>query len=96
MSLHVLLRKHQRDVGRTLYWIHSENVTEYVYRFWIEYFERVCNGNLQGRYTHVSNSANSVNDYFMVSEDLLLLFSMIGGFVLQMESSQTICHWNCI
>ena len=33
----------------------------------------VCNGDLQRRYTVISNSGNSVNDYFMVSEDLFAL-----------------------
>ena len=33
----------------------------------------VCNGDLQRRYTFISNSGNSVNDYFMVSEDRFAL-----------------------
>ena len=33
----------------------------------------VCNGELQDRYTFISNFGNSVNDYFMVSEDLFSL-----------------------
>ena len=33
----------------------------------------VCHGDLQSRYTFMSNCGNSVNDYFMVSEDLFSL-----------------------
>ena len=33
----------------------------------------VCNGDLQGRYTFISNSGNSVNDYVMVSEDFFAI-----------------------
>ena len=33
----------------------------------------VCNGDLQGHYTFISISGNSMNDYFMVSEDHFVL-----------------------
>ena len=54
----------------------------------------VCNGDLQGCYTFISNSGNSMNDYFMVSEDLFALIqhNSTVGFVLWNELSQTICH----
>ena len=41
--------------------------------FGLNILNGVCNGDLQGRYTFISNSGNSVNDYFMVSEDLFSL-----------------------
>ena len=41
--------------------------------FGLNIFNGVCNGDLQGLYTFISNSGNSVNDYFMVSEDLFSL-----------------------
>ena len=41
--------------------------------FGVNILNGVCNGDLQGRYTFISNSGNSVNDYFMVSEDLFSL-----------------------
>jgi len=41
--------------------------------FGLNILNGVCNGDLQGRYTFISNCGNSVNDYFMVSEDLFSL-----------------------
>ena len=41
--------------------------------FGLNILNGVCNGDLQGRYTFISNCGNSVNDYFMVSEDLFAL-----------------------
>ena len=41
--------------------------------FGLNILNGVCNGDLQDRYTFISNSGNSVNDYFMVSEDLFAL-----------------------
>jgi hypothetical protein len=31
----------------------------------------VCNGDLEGRYTYISDSGNSVNDYFITSANFL-------------------------
>ena len=33
----------------------------------------VCNGDPQGRYTYISDTGNSVNDYFLVTDDLFAL-----------------------
>ena len=41
--------------------------------FGLNILNGVCNGDLQGRYTFISNCGNSVNDYFMASEDLFAL-----------------------
>jgi len=41
--------------------------------FGLNILNGVCNGDLQGRYTFIFNCGNSVNDYFMVSEDLFSL-----------------------
>ena len=41
--------------------------------FGLNILNGVCNGDLKGRYTFISNCGNSVNDYFMVSEDLFAL-----------------------
>ena len=64
--------------------------------FGLDILNRVCHGDLQSRYTFMSNCGNSMNDYFMDPKIFFLLFSMIVGSVLWKESSQTICHWNCI
>ena len=41
--------------------------------FGLNILNGVCNGDLQGRYTFISNCGNRVNDYFMASEDLFAL-----------------------
>ena len=41
--------------------------------FGLNILNGVCNDDLQGRYTFISHCGNSVNDYFMVSEDLFAL-----------------------
>ena len=41
--------------------------------FGLNILNGVCNGDLQGRYTFISHCGNSVNDYFMASEDLFAL-----------------------
>ena len=41
--------------------------------FGLNILNGVCNGDLQGRYTFISNSGNSVKGYFIVSEDLFAL-----------------------
>ena len=33
----------------------------------------VCNGDPQGRYTYISDTGNSVNDYFLETDDLFAL-----------------------
>ena len=33
----------------------------------------VCNGDPQGRYTYTSDTGNSVNDYFLETDDLFAL-----------------------
>ena len=43
--------------------------------FGLNIMNGVCNGDLQGRYTFISESGNNVNgDYFIVSESLFTLF----------------------
>ena len=48
--------------------------------FGLNILNGVCNGDLQGRYTFISNCGNSVNDWF--PKIFFLLFSMIVGSVL--------------
>ena len=52
-----------------------KKVIEHVkrYAFGLNILNGVCNGDLQGRYTFISHCGNSVNGYFMVSEDLFAL-----------------------
>lgn len=37
----------------------------------------MCEGDLQGRYTYISDSGSSVNDYFLMSRDLFFMLSDI-------------------
>ena len=41
----------------------------------------VCNSDPQGRYTYISDTGNSVNDYFLVTHDLLHLFSDVASYM---------------
>ena len=43
--------------------------------FGLNILNGVCNGDLQGRYTFISNCENSVTDSFMVSEDFSFSYS---------------------
>ena len=44
----------------------------------------VCNGDLQGRYTYISETANNVNDYYLVCFDFLdLVFTRCKLYVTE-------------
>ena len=54
----------------------------------------VCNGYLQGRYTHISETGNSVNDYYLASFDFMdLVFTRCRVHVTEKIESDHQTTW---
>ena len=62
--------------------------------FGLNILNGACNGDREGCYTYISQSGSSVNDYFILSNDLLLFLDSFCKLVVKDRFDSVICHWN--